>query len=128
MSVKERLKEFAKCKERSVRQFEYNCGLTLGYINAIRQSIQPDKIMSIASRYPDLNTAWLMTGEGEMLIENRGVSQKADEKNADLRKIIALLEEKADRLENENSSLKNKIESLEKELLAAQVTSTTNVE
>lgn len=67
MTVKQRLIEFAKTKERSVRAFEKKVGLTIGYVNAIRVSIQPDKVQSIASVYPDLNTGWLLTGEGEML-------------------------------------------------------------
>ncbi|MBS7343887.1 MAG: hypothetical protein KIH02_12315 [Parabacteroides sp.] len=33
----------------------------------MRKSLQPDKIKSIAMNYPDLNTDWLITGEGEML-------------------------------------------------------------
>ena len=67
MTVKQRLIEFAKSQERSVRAFEIKCGLTIGYINAIRVSIQPDKIESIASHYPNLNTEWLLTGNGNML-------------------------------------------------------------
>lgn len=67
MTVKQRLIEFAKTKEKSVRAFEIKTGLTVGYVNAIRVSIQPDKIQRIASCYPDLNTGWLLTGEGEML-------------------------------------------------------------
>lgn len=67
MSVKERLKIFAKSQEKSVRAFEEKCGLTIGYINAIRVSIQPDKIQRIASHYPDMNTGWLLTGNGKML-------------------------------------------------------------
>lgn len=66
MTVKERLVEFAKTKEKSVRAFEKEAGLTIGYINTIRVSIQPDKIQRIASRYPDLNAEWLMTGAGAM--------------------------------------------------------------
>lgn len=67
MTVKERLKEFVKYKKISIREFERLSGLNYGYINAIRVSIQPDKIKSIASYFTDLNTEWLMTGEGEML-------------------------------------------------------------
>lgn len=66
-TVKQRLTIFAKSKERSVRAFEKNVGLTIGYINAIRISVPPDKIKKIVSCYPDLNTSWLLTGEGEML-------------------------------------------------------------
>ena len=70
MSVKERLILFAKSQERSVRAFEIKVGLTIGYINAIRVSIQPDKIQSIVSHYPNLNTDWLFTGDGTMLKSN----------------------------------------------------------
>lgn len=66
MTIKERLIKFAKSKERSVRAFERETGLTIGYINTIRVSIQPDKLQRIASRYPDLNAEWLMTGVGSM--------------------------------------------------------------
>ncbi len=75
MSVKQRLIEFAKSQEKSVRAFEIKCGLTVGYINAIRVSISPEKIQSIVLHYPQLNTAWLMTGEGNM------VRDMADEKS-----------------------------------------------
>ena len=66
MTIKERLVKFAKSKERSVRAFEREAGLTIGYVNTIRVSVQPDKLQRIASRYPDLNTEWLMTGVGPM--------------------------------------------------------------
>lgn len=67
MSVKEHIKEFIKYKNISVRTFESACGLSYSYVNSIRVSIQPDKIKGIAIAYPDLNTGWLITGEGEML-------------------------------------------------------------
>ena len=67
MSVKERLIEYLKYKKISARKFELACNLSVGYIRAIRKSIQPDKISTIATNYPDLNTGWLLTGEGEML-------------------------------------------------------------
>ena len=73
MTIKERLVKFAKSKERSVRAFEREAGLTIGYVNTIRVSVQPDKLQRIASRYPDLNTEWLMTGVGPM---TRGGSVK----------------------------------------------------
>lgn len=69
MSVKQRLTEFAKSQEKSVRAFEIKSGLTVGYINAIRVSIQPDKLKCITSHYPNLNAEWLFTGKGEMLIK-----------------------------------------------------------
>lgn len=73
MTIKERLVKFAKSKERSVRAFEREAGLTIGYVSTIRVSVQPDKLQRIVSRYPDLNTEWLMTGVGPM---TRGGSVK----------------------------------------------------
>lgn len=67
MSVKERVTEFIKYKKLSVRKFESLCGLSFGYINNMRVSIQPGKITNIARQFPELNTGWLLTGEGEML-------------------------------------------------------------
>lgn len=69
MTVKERLKMFIQYANISVRRFEHSCGLSYGYVNSIRVSIQPDKIESIATQFPDLNTGWLLTGEGTMLRE-----------------------------------------------------------
>lgn len=67
MSVKERIKKFVLYKNLSMRKFESVCGLSNGYVNNIKSSIQPDKMESISLQFPDLNTGWLMTGEGEML-------------------------------------------------------------
>lgn len=66
-TVKQRLKEYINHKGISVRLFESTCGLSYGYVSNMRVSIQPDKVMSIAKHYPDLNAGWLLTGEGEML-------------------------------------------------------------
>lgn len=67
MSVKERVVEFIKHLNISVRQFERECGLSYGYVSNMRVSIQPDKLMNISKQFPQLNTGWLMTGEGEMI-------------------------------------------------------------
>ncbi|WP_455498769.1 helix-turn-helix domain-containing protein [Coprobacter sp.] len=67
-SVKERLKAYIKYKKISVRSFESQCGLSYGYVNNMRVSIQPAKLKSISTRFPDLNKSWLLTGDGEMLI------------------------------------------------------------
>lgn len=67
MSVKERLKAFIKSRKMGQGAFEKEVGLSNGYVNNIRQSIQPDKLQKIALRFPELNTGWLMTGDGEMI-------------------------------------------------------------
>lgn len=69
MTVKERLIKFIKHKNISVRKFESLCGLSFGYIHNMRVSIQPDKMMNIAAQFPELNSGWILTGEGDMLKE-----------------------------------------------------------
>ena len=131
MSVKERLKQYIEHKKMSVRSFEKVCGLSYGYINNMRVSMQPDKVENIAMHFPDLNTGWLLTGEGTMLKENRlekmsgtlslkdVVSEKPseytnykeevfrlrEECNRKANRIIELMEE-VERLRKENTNLK----------------------
>ena len=71
-SVKERLKAFIEYKKISIRSFENRCGLSYGYVNNMRVSIQPAKLKSISLQFPDLNKSWLLTGEGEMLEPTEG--------------------------------------------------------
>ena len=66
-TVKDRLVIYIKHLGIGQRKFEIKCGLANGYINNIRQSITPEKLQKIALYNPELNTGWLMTGEGEML-------------------------------------------------------------
>ena len=131
MSVKERLKQYIEHKKMSVRSFEKVCGLSYGYINNMRVSMQPDKVENIATHFPDLNTRWLLTGEGSMLKENRlekmsgtlsmkdvvgekpsaytnyneEVFRLRDECNRKANRIIELMEE-VERLRKENTNLK----------------------
>ena len=66
-TVKERLAAFIEFKGLSKNKFEHMCGLSRRYASNISRSIQPDKIEKISLAFPDLNTGWLLTGQGEML-------------------------------------------------------------
>ena len=71
-SVKSRLTQFLKHKGLGQARFEKSIGTSNGYVNSIRQSIQPDKLERIALTYPELNISWLLIGEklgGPMLKE-----------------------------------------------------------
>lgn len=67
MSVKERIKEFAKKEKGSVKAFENSINASNGYINSIQKSIGLDKLEAILEKYPNLNLEWLLTGKGEMI-------------------------------------------------------------
>lgn len=47
--------------------FEKKCGISNGYISNSRGSFGSKIVAKISATYPDLNTSWLLTGEGEML-------------------------------------------------------------
>lgn len=66
-SVKQRLMQVISAMRLSINRFEKEVGLSTGYVNNIRVSIQPDKIQKISQRFPEINAGWLLTGEGEML-------------------------------------------------------------
>ena len=74
-TIKERLIAFIAYLNIGQGKFEKNCGLANAYVANIRKSITPEKLQQIAQCYPELNTGWLMTGEGEML--RKAVSQHA---------------------------------------------------
>ena len=71
MSVKERLILYVKFLGISNSEFCRNIGVSNAFISSMRKSIQPDKADIIASKYPDLNIKWLLTGRGEMLISEK---------------------------------------------------------
>ncbi|MFI3298742.1 MAG: XRE family transcriptional regulator [Rikenellaceae bacterium] len=66
-TVKERITLFLKSKKISKTEFGRRIGVSSAFVSSMRQSLQPDKIQSIAMEFPDLNMGWLMTGKGEML-------------------------------------------------------------
>ena len=43
------------------------CGLSSGFVNNIVNSIQPKTLSTISKQFPDLNTTWLLTGDGNMI-------------------------------------------------------------
>lgn len=73
MAVRERVVQFIANQNISTREFERRCNLSNGYIKGIKHSILPDKLRNITLQFPNLNTVWLLTGEGEML-KNSGQS------------------------------------------------------
>lgn len=70
MTVKERLVQYIKTKGISMREFCRMIGVSETYVNSMRSSIQPDKLIRITHAFPDINAEWLLTGDGEMLKDN----------------------------------------------------------
>lgn len=92
--ISERLKKFIDSQKISVREFERRSGLGNGYVSSIKFSILPSKLSNISLQFPNLNTTWLLTGEGEMLRPEENAADKASSKKQD-GNIIPLYEDVA---------------------------------
>lgn len=67
MDIKDRFLEFVRYKGLSKRKFQDSIGVSNSYIQNIANGISADVLNRITKMYPELNTDWLVTGEGEML-------------------------------------------------------------
>lgn len=72
--------DFLFYKKISQRTFSQQCGLSNGFVNSIVQSIQPKTMHRITTQYPDLNPAWILTGEGEMIRDAEALNEKITHK------------------------------------------------
>lgn len=66
-TLKQRLAEFLDHIDVSQAKFAEMVGLSKGFANNVGDSIRADNLQKISGTYPELNTAWLITGEGNML-------------------------------------------------------------
>lgn len=66
-SIKDRMLDFLKYLNIGQSKFEKNTGLSNGLINNIGDNLTAKTINKISAIYPELNTGWLLTGEGQML-------------------------------------------------------------
>ena len=73
-AVKQRLVRFIKSMHMTQRAFEIRCGMSNGYVANIRKGIGEDYLLNIAQQFPELNRAWLLFGEGEMLKTSHTIS------------------------------------------------------
>jgi len=65
--MKNRIIDFAKSQKMSIREFERVCNFPNGTIGAFKDDINNKRRLVIFEKFPQLNTKWLLTGEGEML-------------------------------------------------------------
>ncbi len=74
-AVKQRLMEFAEFRNLSISKFESLCGLGNGYVGKLKGEPGSRKLEDILKAFPELNRAWLLFGEGEMLRSPPSVQQ-----------------------------------------------------
>lgn len=76
MSAKDRLKKYLTFKQIKDSEFTRSIGASPGYIQAMSKGFGRHYEKLVREKYPDLNMAWLLTGEGDMLNEVK--SQQTD--------------------------------------------------
>ena len=127
-SINERLLQFLKSLDTSIRQVELTLGFSNGSLGTLKKggSVGSDKLEKIAMQYDQLNSAWLLKGKGNMLDpepiydpeahapQNESVS-KLKKENKELKKDkavlaeqIALKDQQIQRLWKEIDELKGK--------------------
>lgn len=118
MGVKERLTQFVAYKRLSKRRFQASIGVSSSYIQGITNGMSADVLHRISVTYPDLNTDWLLTGEGEMLNSTPGITQNQNGGSnnsqtvtlgqSDVSKFIELLKKKDEQIDRLLTLLENR--------------------
>ena len=73
-TVKERLIAFIKSKPMTQKYFCEKIGVSNNFINSIRSGVSYEKLFRIKEEFPEMNTDWLLYGEGEMLNETEATA------------------------------------------------------
>lgn len=68
MTIKERLVTFLDYLRIGQNKFETNVGISIGYVNKVKNSIGSEVIEKIVNAYPELNINWLIMEKGSMLL------------------------------------------------------------
>jgi len=106
----ERFLQFIDFKGLKLAQVERDLGFSNGYLGKQRDrkgSIGSNAIEKIVSAYPDINVYWLVTGEGEMLVDTSSTLKNVFIKCPvceDKERLIKLLE---DFIENQKITIKS---------------------
>ena len=133
MSIKDRLLQYTKLKRLSVREFERICGLSFGTAARLTGTSNPATFRKIEANC-DLNTDWLIKGEGNMLkpvvVNHVDQSQNEGGLNAgrdlilgmDAQKLIEEEEQKICDLEREVAHLKDLLAERDRLIAQAKIT------
>lgn len=125
MRLIDRLYKYLEHKSTTAYAFEKTCGIANGYLKKQyngKGSVGSDILDKIHKHYPDLNTLWLLTGEGEMLSWNEEDQVTEQEKKYQNVKdeMIALLKRQLALMEKNIADKETIIRLLEEQLQHTQ--------
>lgn len=67
MSIRQRLKDFLTYMKLSEGAFEKKVDVSKGYVSNVKGGIGSTTLLKISKHFPELNTKWLINGEGPMI-------------------------------------------------------------
>lgn len=81
MDLNARIYKYLEYKGITAKEMETRASLSNGAVSKMGDGTRRSTIDKVSNAFPDLNTAWLLTGEGDMLIgdasiTNNGTSQQ----------------------------------------------------
>lgn len=81
MSVIQRILQIIDYSGLGITEFSKSVGVSNGYFakqKAKNANVGSQILEKIVKKYPDINVAWLLTGEGDMLVSRENISEKKD--------------------------------------------------
>jgi len=70
--------QYISYKRMTVQMFELKTGISNGAVAKMGDNTRRSTLDKISNKFPDLNKAWLLTGEGEMLNDTSSTSNVAN--------------------------------------------------
>lgn len=123
MNTKDRLKEFLSAKNIGRNKFEFQIGVSRGYLSTKSEIISSEVIEKTIDLFPDLNLEWLITGKGEMFkpidtsssIISTQYQAESNQDEFDKDKLIELLMRTVKTYQTREDELLSRVEQLREE-------------
>lgn len=117
--IKDRINRIIQQNRITKAEFEKKCGMSNGYVNAIRNSVGALKLEQILKAFPDLNREWLLYGEGEMLksqphVINSNNTNSSINESSTISKLIEMIEAKDKQLAEKDKQIESLLKLLTK--------------
>jgi transcriptional regulator with XRE-family HTH domain len=80
-------------KHFSYAEFARRCNLSISYVNSVRTSLSFEVLCDLSKLFPDLNLAWLITGNPPMLLTAQSELESAQKELTYLRDKVAMQED-----------------------------------
>lgn len=126
-TLQNRLRRFINYLDLSMRAFEYQCNIKAGTASKMSEKSYSTTFHKIQQAFPQLNIDWLMTGEGEMLLQDDGTPQITatitgnnnhiaghDLNNAETARLLQLLHAQSQQLDKAQSQIDRLLSIIEK--------------